>query len=97
MLVHVSFDLFAVCDVFFSSLSSFFSSPGNEQHSKGHLDNKDPASVASFLRTQAGRLDKTEVQQAVSAVYTNSSDKQCRADSITPGCLQDCKENAIWD
>ena len=33
-----------------------------EQHSKGHLDNKDPASVASFLRAQADRLDKTEVR-----------------------------------
>lgn len=31
------------------------------QHSKGHLDSKDPASVASFLRAQADRLDKTEV------------------------------------
>lgn len=34
---------------------------GGEQHSKGHLDSKDPASVASFLRAQADRLDKTEV------------------------------------
>lgn len=31
------------------------------QHSKGHIDSKDPASVASFLRAQADRLDKTEV------------------------------------
>ncbi|CAM9531993.1 unnamed protein product, partial [Sphacelaria rigidula] len=28
--------------------------------SKGHLDSKDPASVAAFLRAQADRLDKTE-------------------------------------
>lgn len=30
------------------------------QESKGHLDSKDPASVAAFLRAQADRLDKTE-------------------------------------
>lgn len=43
---------------------SFVFAPSQE--SKGHLDRKDPETVASFLREQADRLDKTQVGRIVS-------------------------------